>query len=79
MNIQPRFECPLKARRYILPKATIDLKKLDFVPFPGSTWIMSMKLLSVKGGKQLLAFCAIIEYKITEAKLKKRNRKERPR
>lgn len=72
-NVQPKFICPLKAGRYTIPKATVDLSKLSLIPIPASTWIMTMKLFSV-GDKKSLVFCAIIEYKIAVAKTRNRQR-----
>lgn len=76
-NIQPKFVCPLKASRYDLPKVTVDLSRLTFIPIPVSAWTMTLKLFSVGNSKKSLAFCAIIEYKI--ALTKSRNRKQRLR
>lgn len=73
-NIKPKFVCPLKSGRYVVPKATLDLPKLSFTPIPASTWTMTLKLYSVNGGKKTLAFCAIIEYRIAVAKSRNRKR-----
>lgn len=75
-SIQPKFECPFKAGRYVVPKATVNLSSFSFVPILASTWTMTIKLLSVIGSQKILAFCSIIEYKVA-ANTKNRKRQRR--